>query len=195
MPAEPLPPAPAARLPATGTHEVIASTSPYAGGFFRVEVDTIRLPGGRTAVREIVRHSGATAVVPVRDGAVLLVRQNRHAVGDDLLEIPAGKLDVVGESPEDCAERELWEETGFRATSMEPVGVFYASPGFTDEAFHLFVATGLVADGPPPEHDDGEPIASEWLDLADAVAAVSDGRIRDAKTALGIALVALRRTP
>ena len=90
-------------------HEVIESRSPYRGSFFSVQVDRIRLPNGREATREIVRHPGAAAVVPLKDGAVLLVRQNRHAVGSDLLEIPAGKLDVPGEGPADCARRELKE--------------------------------------------------------------------------------------
>jgi ADP-ribose pyrophosphatase len=174
------------------THEVVDSTSPYEGGFFRVVVDQIRLPGGRVVRREIVRHTGAAAVVPLRGGEVLLVRQNRHAVGDDLLEVPAGKLDVAGEAPEDCAHRELEEETGFRAGALEKLGMFYSSPGFTDEAFHLYLATDLSEVGAAPTHDDGEPIASEWLALDDALAAIADGRIVDAKTALGLALVRLR---
>src|SRR5205807_8954575 len=96
-------------------HDVIESRSPYQDSFCSVQVDRIRLPGGREATREIVRHPGAAAVVPLNDGAVLLVRQNRHAVGLDLLEIPAGKLDVPGEDPADCARRELKEETGYEA--------------------------------------------------------------------------------
>lgn len=176
----------------TANHEILTSQSPYTGGFFSVEVDTIRLPSGRVAKREIVRHPGAAAVVPVQDGRVLLVRQMRHAVGTDLLEIPAGKLDVPGEAPADCARRELVEETGYLPGSLEPLGVFYASPGFTDERFHLFLATGLVAAGPAPDNDDGEPISTEWLGLDDALEAVTRGSIADGKTALGIALVALR---
>ena len=108
-------------------HEVIDSQSPYRGSFFSVQVDRIRLPNGREATREFVRHPGAAAVVPLRDGAVLLVRQNRHAVGSDLLEIPAGKLDVPGEAPADCARRELREETGYEAGVLEALGVFFSS--------------------------------------------------------------------
>ncbi len=114
-------------------HEVIESKSPYRGSFFSVQVDRIRLPNGREANREFVRHPGAAAVVPLKDGAVLLVRQTRYAVGSDLLEIPAGKLDVPGEDPADCARRELKEETGYEAGVLEALGVFYSSPGFTDE--------------------------------------------------------------
>lgn len=169
-------------------HEVLDSQVPYQGGFFRVVVDTIRLPGGRVTKREYIRHPGAAAVVAVDDGAVLLVRQNRHAVGDDLLEIPAGKLDVPGESPVDCARRELAEETGYGAGSLAPLGAFWVSPGLTDELCHLFLATGLASDGPAPDHDDGEPITVVWLPLQEAVAAIGS-RIVDAKTALGIALL------
>ena len=176
----------------SANHEVLESRVPYRGGFFSVQVDRIRLPNGRETTREIVRHPGAAAVVPVRDGEVLLVRQNRHAVGSDLLEIPAGKLDVPGEEPADCARRELREETGFEAGVLESLGVFYSSAGFTDERFHLYLATGLEQVGPVPEHDGGEPITSEWLRLDAAVDAVIRGEILDAKTALGLVMVQLR---
>ena len=176
----------------TGNHEIVESRSPYRGGFFTVLVDRIRMPDGHIATREWVRHPGAAAVVPVRDGEVMLVRQNRHAVGDDLLEIPAGKLDVPGEDPAAAAGRELEEETGFRAWTMEPLGVFYVSPGFTNEQFHLFLASDLEQIGPPPTHDGGEPISTEWVPLDEAVQAVEVGRIVDAKTALGLVLVKLR---
>jgi ADP-ribose pyrophosphatase len=173
-------------------HEIVSSEEPFEGGFFTVLVDQIRLPSGKVTKREWVRHSGAAAVVPVREGQVLLVRQNRHAAGADLLEIPAGKLDVAGESPEECAHRELFEETGFRAGRLERLGAFFSSPGFTDEAFHLFVARDLGAEGEPPDHDEGEPISTSWMPLDEVLAAIADGRIVDAKTALGLTLVALR---
>jgi ADP-ribose pyrophosphatase len=173
-------------------HEVIESRSPYQGGFFSVHVDRIRLPGGREATREWVRHPGAAAVVPLKDGAVLLVRQNRHAVGADLLEIPAGKLDVPGEDPLECARRELKEETGYVAGTYESLGVFYSSPGFTDERFSLYLATDLEQVDPEPEHDGGEPISAEWLRLDAAVDAVTTGKIVDAKTALGLVLAHLK---
>lgn len=173
-------------------HEIVSSTTPFTGGFFSVNVDEIRLPNGRVTKREYVKHPGAAAVVAVRGDEVLLVTQNRHAVGEDLLEIPAGKLDVEGETPAECASRELIEETGYRAGSLVPLGSFHSSPGFTDETFHLFLATGLESVAPPPADDDGEPLIISWLPMADAVAALSDGRIVDAKSAVGIALVRLR---
>jgi ADP-ribose pyrophosphatase len=174
-------------------HEVIESRSPYRGLFFSVQVDRVRLPGGREVTREFVRHPGSAAVVPLRDDRVLLVRQNRHAVRADLLEIPAGKLDVPGEDPADCARRELREETGFEAGRLESLGVFSSSPGFTDERFSLYLGTELEQVGPAPDHDGGEPISIEWLRLDDAVDAVTTGTIVDAKTALGLVLVSLRR--
>jgi ADP-ribose pyrophosphatase len=172
----------------SSNHEVIESQSPYRGSFFSVQVDRIRLPNGQEATREIVRHPGAAAVVPLKDGAVLLVRQNRHAVGSDLLEIPAGKLDVPGEDPADCARRELKEETGYEAGVLESLGVFYSSPGFTDERYYLYLASGLEQVGLAPEHDGGEPISTEWLRLDAALNAVTTGEIVDAKTALGLVL-------
>jgi len=176
----------------TSNHEILASETPFRGGFFSVEVDTIRLPNGNVAKREFVRHPGAAAVVPLKDGRVLLVRQIRHAIGADLLEIPAGKLDVAGEDPADCARRELEEETGYRPGTLEPLGAFSTSPGFTDERFHLYLATDLVQTGPQPEHDGGEPITAEWWALDEALDAVIGGTITDAKTVVGIALVRLR---
>ena len=160
-----------------------------------MQVDTIRLPNGRETTREFVRHPGAAAVVPVNEGAVLLVRQNRHAVGGDLLEIPAGKLDVPGEDPLECARRELREETGYEAGGFESLGSFYTSPGFTDERFYLYLATGLHQVAPAPEEDGGEPISIEWLRLDAALDAVTTGTIVDTKTALGLALVQLRQQP
>ena len=175
-----------------GRHEVVASSTPFSGGFFQVAVDTIRLPNGKVTKREIVLHPGAAAVVALRDGRVLLVRQNRHAARMDLLEIPAGKLDP-GEDPLDCARRELQEETNYAASGWRPLGAFFVSPGFTDERVHLYLATGLTRLGPAPDHDEGEPIVSEWLSLDEAVEAVTSGRIVDAKTALGVVLARLVR--
>ncbi|HEU5001731.1 MAG TPA: NUDIX hydrolase [Actinomycetota bacterium] len=171
-------------------HEVVESATPFTGGFFSVVVDRIRLPDGHITNRDYVRHPGAAAVVPVLGDEVLLVRQNRHAVGRDLLEIPAGKLDVDGEPPELCARRELEEETGYQADEWAPLGAFYSSPGFTDERFHLYVARTLRRVAPPPETDHGEPIAIEWVAMAEALAALRDGSIVDSKTVIGLLLVA-----
>jgi ADP-ribose pyrophosphatase len=155
----------------------------FRGNLIRVEVWS-----GRR--REIVRHPGACAVVAVTEGGdVVLVRQIREAVGEAPLEIPAGVLDVKDEQPGECAARELLEETGFRAGEpVEPLGVFYSSPGFTDERVHLFLARDVVSEEGAKA---GLEVVSMPLD--EAAAAVRDGRIRDAKSAIGLLLAAPRK--
>jgi ADP-ribose pyrophosphatase len=175
----------------SGPFDVLESQVAFSGRVLEVVVDTVRLPDGRETTWEVVRHPGASAVVPVAaDGRVLLVRQGRHTVAARLLEIPAGKLDVEGEDPRACAHRELEEETGYRCRTLHPLGSFLSSPGFSDERIHLFLATGLELVGRPAGTDEGEDIAVEWMALPDAVAAVRSGVIEDAKTALGLLLAA-----
>ncbi|MGH2731408.1 MAG: NUDIX domain-containing protein, partial [Actinomycetota bacterium] len=174
-------------------HEILDSRLSFEGRLLRVFVDRIRLPGGEEAVRETVRHPGAAGVVALdEDRRLLLVSQNRHAVREDLLEIPAGKLDRPGEDPRECAHRELEEETGYRCSNLEPLISFLASPGFTDERIHHFLATDLARVGPPPDSDEGEPLGAELLGLDDALEAIWDGRIVDSKTIIGILLARLR---
>src|SRR5258705_4793733 len=116
----------------------------YDGKLSKVSLESFRFPDGGSSEREIVHHPGAVAVVAFDDEWVRLVRQPREAVGEDaLLELPAGKLDVEGESPLECARRELVEEVGIRAGSWQQLQFFYVSPGWTDEELHLFAATGL----------------------------------------------------
>ena len=138
--------------------------------------------------REVVRHPGAAGILALTgNGEVLLVRQFREAVGESTLEIPAGILDVEGEASAGAAARELREETGYRATAVERLGFVYTSPGFTDERIDLFIA---------PAEPSGEPEAGMEvvrIPLPEAVAAVLDGLITDAKTALGILWAARRQ--
>jgi ADP-ribose pyrophosphatase len=136
--------------------------------------------------REIVHHPGACAAVPLMGDDVLLVRQFRDAVGETLLEVPAGVRDVEGESVADCAAREVLEETGYRVISIEPLGSVYTSPGFADERIDLFLAHVE----PDPERDAEDEIELVRMPLADAVAAVHDGRVTDAKSAVAILLAA-----
>lgn len=155
-----------------------------------VKREIARLPDGRELDLDVVRHPGAAAVVPFLSAdEVLLIRQYRHAAGGMILEVPAGKLDP-GESPLDCAARELEEETGHRAGRLEPLGWIFTTPGFCDEKIHLYAAFDLVATDARPEDDEHiEPVP---MPLRDAVELVWRGEIPDAKSALAL-LHAARR--
>ncbi len=162
----------------------------YDGHVLRLEVDRVRLPDGGETVREVVRHPGAVVIVPVRaDGCVLLVRQFRYAVGETLLELPAGTLHP-GEDPLDCARRELAEETGRTAARWRPVARFFSAPGFCDEVLHCFLATELApAVGAHPDEDENIEVVP--APLADAERLIARGEVRDAKSLVGL-LLALR---
>jgi ADP-ribose pyrophosphatase len=141
---------------------------------------------------EVIRQHGAAAILPVTpDGDVVLVRQFRPPIRDDLIEIPAGLLDVEGEDALTCAERELAEETGYRSTTTEFLGGVFVSPGSTDHYVHLFWGrTGQAPEGPPEE--DIEVVIRPFDEM---VAAARAGRVRDAKTALALLLAADRALP
>ncbi|BDV44819.1 ADP-ribose pyrophosphatase [Geotalea uraniireducens] len=133
---------------------------------------------------QVVRHPGGVGVVPLHDdGTVTLIRQLRPSIGVSLLEIPAGRLDP-GEEPAACGVRELAEETGLTATSLESLGDLLTSPGVFDERIHLFLANGLSQGEAMPEQY--EDIATVRLPLAEAVAMAADGRIRDGKTIVAL---------
>jgi ADP-ribose pyrophosphatase len=158
----------------------------FQGRLISLEVQ--QWPAGE---REVVHHPGACAVVALTPGLeVLLVRQVREAVGEALLEIPAGILDVAGEDASDCAARELLEETGHRAVRIEPLATIYTSPGFTDERIHLFLAG--VADG-VPEGGGEEDVEVIRMPLDEAIAEIEGGGIKDAKSVAGL-LMAFNRT-
>lgn len=152
----------------------------FAGRVVTLEVETVRLPNGAVSEIEIVRHSGAVAVVAVDEGRrVLLVRQYRHATGEWLLEVPAGKLDP-GERPTECAARELQEETGYRPGHLDELGWIWPTPGFSDEKIWLFLASGLEAGEPRLEDD--EVLSTVWMPWAEALRAARDGVIVDGKS-------------
>ena len=163
----------------------------YRGRVVHLGVETVALPNGATVELEVIRHPGASAVVPLTDdGRVLLIRQYRHAAGGFIYEIPAGKLDP-GEDPVSCAARELEEEIGYRAGHLEHLLTFFTTPGFTDEIIHIYLATGLTAGTQQLEHD--EILTVVPLPLADALARIRDGTIRDGKTIIGLQAVHLYR--
>ena len=164
-----------------------ARKTPFSGRIFSAHELEVELADGTRASREIVEHHGGAGVVAVRDGEVCLVRQYRIALGQVTLEIPAGKLEE-GEDPLDAAVRELEEETGLVAESLELVAKAWGSPGFTSECTHIYVARGLTQGHSHP--DEGEFVRRVWLPIDDVVAAVRAGLIRDAKTIVGIFAVA-----
>ncbi|MCK4176704.1 NUDIX domain-containing protein [Aciditerrimonas ferrireducens] len=154
---------------------------------------TVAGPGGERLERDVVRHPGAVAIVPVtEDGQVVLVRQYRAPVDRELLEIPAGTLDVPGESPEAAAARELEEEVGLRPGHLEELCAFYNSPGFCDERTLLFLAQDLV---PVPDRRAGaeeRAMTVQRLPLVDALAVLGQEGVVDGQTLLGILLARAR---
>lgn len=158
----------------------------YKGRVVALRVDTVQLAEGRTSSREIVEHGGSVAIVPLDDsGNVLLVRQYRKAVGQTLLEVPAGGLSE-GEEPEACARRELEEETGYSAGQLEHLVSFFTTPGYCDEEMHAFVARELVAGRPSPEADENIQVVA--VPLASIQGMIQRGEIRDAKSIASLLL-------
>lgn len=162
----------------------------YRGRVVDVDVESVRLPGGVEAELELVRHPGGAAVVAVDAGQqVCLLRQYRHAAGGWLWELPAGKRDR-GEDPEETARRELAEEAGLRARTWSGLGDILSSPGVFTEVIHLYLARDLQAVERCPEPH--EVFEVHWLALREAAAWALDGRIRDAKTVIGLCRAATR---
>jgi ADP-ribose pyrophosphatase len=161
----------------------------YSGRVINLDVDLVEFPNGSTGELELFRHPGASAVVPFlsdpqgEDPQILLIKQYRYAADGFLYEIPAGRLDP-GEEPEACAHRELREETGCTATSMQHLYTFYTTPGFTDEKIHIFMATGLIQGESAREAD--EFLTVESVRLSRALEMVKSGELKDGKTALGV---------
>lgn len=163
----------------------------YEGQVLDLDVDEVEEPGGVRGRREVVRHRGSVAMLPVdAEGRVLLVRQYRYAVGAYVWELPAGRLDA-GETPEQGARRELVEEAGLEAAQVEPLLSFFTTPGFCDEVIHVFRATGLRVVPARPEED--ERIEPAWFALADAVAMIDRGEIREGKTLIALLREQTRR--
>jgi len=162
----------------------------YDGKIIKVQKDTVELPDGKTAQREVVRHPGAVGVVAVRDDKVLMVRQYRYALGKETLEIPAGKIDP-GEEPQKCAARELREETGYDG-DFSFLGVFHTSPGFADEIIYLYLANNLRWS--PLEADEDEFLGVLSIPREEAIEMAYQGQIQDAKTLIGILLMANSQT-
>ncbi|MCS7208519.1 MAG: NUDIX hydrolase [Fimbriimonadales bacterium] len=169
--------------------ELIESHTIYRGRVVTLRIDTVRLPSGRTARREIVEHRGAVAIVPLLDRqTVLLVRQYRQAVGETLLEIPAGTLEP-DEPPDLCARRELEEETGYTARQLRKLFSQYLAPGYSQEVLHVYLAEDLVRVG--QQLDEDELVELAPTPLCDIEAMILQGQIKDSKTIAGL-LMTLR---
>jgi ADP-ribose pyrophosphatase len=161
----------------------------YSGRIINLDIDTVRFPNGTIGELEMIRHPGASAVVPFLsdpagdDPTILLIRQYRYAAERYLYEVPAGRLDP-GEAPDACARRELREETGCIAGRVEHLITMYTTPGFTDEKIHLFMATAITRGEDAREAD--EFIETETMPLSRALSFVERGEIPDGKTALAL---------
>jgi ADP-ribose pyrophosphatase len=167
----------------------VGSQRIYSGRIFNLDLDQVRFPDGSVGELEMIRHPGASAVLPFLadprgdDPQVLLIKQYRYATDGYLYEVAAGRLEA-GESPIDCARRELREETGCEAEALTPLTSIYTTPGFTDEVIHLFMAVGITRGAASREAD--EFLTVEPMSLSRALELVRVGEIRDAKTAVSL---------
>lgn len=156
----------------------------YDGRIVKLHIKTVQLPSGKTATREVIDHAGAVAIVPIMDdGRVMLIQQYRHAVGKVLFEIPAGTLEP-NEDPNVAANRELREEIGYAARTLNYIGGIYVAPGYTTEFIHLYIARDLIYD--PLAADDDEFIETRPMLMAEALQYIADGTIQDAKSVVGL---------
>ncbi|MES0350492.1 MAG: NUDIX hydrolase [Desulfobacteria bacterium] len=169
-------------------HEI---TSLYNGKIFNVALEKVTLPNGVIKDREVVRHPGAAAMVPLLDdGNVVLVNQHRHAVNDYLWEIPAGTLEPH-EEPLACARRELIEETGYEAKDFDKLTEILPAPGYTDEHIHIFLATGLTL--AEQRLEDDEVLTVQPTPFDKAIEMIKTGEIQDAKTIVGLLLTSMKK--
>lgn len=161
----------------------------YTGKVLNLDVDSVEFPDGTTGELEMIRHPGASAVVPFLsdprgdDPQLLLIKQYRYASDGYMYEIPAGRLNP-GEDPAECARRELKEETGCTASTLEHLYTMYTTPGFTDERIHIYMATGLKHGA--TEHEADEFLTVESVSLRKALEMIRSGELNDGKTAVGI---------
>ena len=171
----------------------VSSQRIYTGRVINLDVDTVQFPDGSVGELEMVRHPGASAVLPFlsdpggEDPQILLIRQYRYAADAFIYEVPAGRLEP-GETPESCAHRELQEETGCTAERVERLTTVYTTPGFTDERIHLFMATGLTRGEARREAD--EFVENVPMTLSRALTMIKDGEIVDGKTAIALMFAA-----
>jgi ADP-ribose pyrophosphatase len=178
-----------------GKAKVLASKVSYKGKVFTVTTDTVTEPGGVTSTRDVIRHNGSVVILAVdfsrskKNPTILIERQYRHAAGQFLHELPAGRIEP-GESPLAAAKRELIEETGFRAGRWSRLVRYYASPGFLAEHMQIFLAEDITAGEAQPEPD--EKIALAHVPLTELLQQIEEGQIQDGKTIIGVLSFASR---
>jgi ADP-ribose pyrophosphatase len=186
---KPLPPA--TKKPSSQKARLISSKLAYDGKVFSVYTDKVEEPGGRVNTRDVIRHNGSVVMLAVdesknpKDPDVLLVRQYRHAAGQFLYELPAGRIDV-GETPLAGAKRELIEETGYRARRWTLLTKYFASPGFLCEWMQIYLARDIREGAAAPEQD--EDIELFRVPLSEALGMIASRKIHDGKTLIGLLL-------
>ena len=180
---------------ANESEQLVSSQVVYQGSLFRVLHDKLIEPGGKKSERDVIRHNGSVVILAVdkskskKDPWIVMERQYRHAAQQFLWELPAGKLDA-GEEPLTGAQRELEEETGYRAKKWKPLVEYYGSPGFLGESMKVFLAEGLMAGDAHPEED--EEIEFRLVKLSEIVKMIEKGAIKDGKTLCSVLLYARR---
>jgi len=166
--------------------ELLKSEIIYRGRAFSVRLDHLLTPDGKTVKYDIIQHIGSVIIIPVdENGQMYFVRQYRHAAETDLLELPAGTLEV-GEPPETAASREIREEIGMAAKNIRKIGSFYLAPGYSTELMHVFLATELTHDPLDPDAD--EYLSVEKMQVAEALHLAETGQMQDAKTLAALLL-------
>jgi ADP-ribose pyrophosphatase len=169
--------------------KVLKRTTLHTGRVFTLTNEKITLPNGTTANLDIIRHPGAAAMVPLKKGLLVMVRQYRHAVGEYIWEIPAGTLNPQ-ESPLECAKRELVEETGYAADQWESLGAIIPVPAYSDEKIHIFLARAL---SPAVQNlDPDEILGVREVPFQDAFGMIERGEIKDSKTIASLFLAKSR---
>ncbi len=166
--------------------KTISSDRIYNGKVVSLKVDTVEIDNKGYQKREIVEHSGAVGIVAITENKeIILVKQYRKAIEKSILEIPAGKLEI-GETPRECAQRELREETGYVANNLKLIHKFFSSPGFSNQKVYIFLATDLIEK--ECQFDDGENIEIIKKDIKDVYNMIVENDIEDAKTCIGVLL-------
>ena len=164
--------------------KTVSSDYKFKGRIINVRVDTVAMPDGHTATREVVEHGGGVGIVPVTDnGEIILVRQFRKPLEQAIIEVLAGKLEK-SEDHFDCARRELEEETGFLASEFKYLGYNYPTPGYACEVIHLYMATGLYPGTAHLDHDEFLDVLT--LPVGRVIKMIMSGEIRDSKTVIGV---------